>query len=145
MRTVVTISILLFTQFLFSAENGRNRILSSDLNIKYEIIGPLGIPLGELANIEAEVAPKVAKGFSEWLLVTKLNGKKLKKPVKIHYEIIKWSTKLKTLKKGKKYHLRVYQDGRMIGTPHKALEEIGFAQSYGYGFATTVIIIKNIK
>ena len=55
---------VLSSNFITAEEKNKEKINSSDMNTKYEIIGPLGFPLGQLIDIKAKVLPNPGKGFS---------------------------------------------------------------------------------
>ena len=143
--SILLLSFLMFSFALIAKEKIKEKINSSDINDKYEIIGPLGFPLGKLINIKAIVLPDPGKGFSNWLLVTNVNGKKIKKAVRINYTFWDGSKGVHKLKKGQTYKLRIYQDGGMIGVPHQVMKETYFVQTWGYHFNTKAVIVKAEK
>ena len=56
-------------------------ISADDLNRRFVVIGPLGIPLGEVATVDGTAVVNQGKGASDLLQVTSVNGKALSKPV----------------------------------------------------------------
>ena len=139
---IVFVYVILFSPCLVAQDEDKERIDSSDINVRYEIIGPLGYPLGKLIDIEAEVLPDPGKGEANWLSVVTVNGRRLDKPVKITYRFWGWSKGLRTLGVGETYKLRVFQNGGMAGVPPQVMKETVQVQACDYHFRVEVVIIR---
>ena len=119
-------------------------ISADDLNRRFVVIGPLGIPLGEVATVDGTAVVNQGKGASDLLQVTSVNGKALSKPVTMPYRIWPWSD-LKKLDAQSRYRLRVYQDGGFAGVPDQAMKETTYVQTHAYSFVTSLVVVRNAK
>jgi hypothetical protein len=151
------ISAIILSLFLFQAtlgqelvSQGRNlplpddkkiAITADELNGRYVVHGPLGVPLGEVITIVAEAVEHIGKGETKVLKVVSVNGKALKAPVEMPYSV--WPG-FKKFESRKTYQLRVFQDGGFDGVPLQAMEETGPVQSHGYMFTTRLTVIRTL-
>jgi hypothetical protein len=117
-------------------------ISSDDINHRFVVVGPLGIPLGEVATVDGTAVINNGKGAARQFQVTSVNGKTLKGPVTLPYRIWPWSD-LKKLDAQKRYRLRIYQDGGFAGVPAQAMKETTYVQTHAYHFVTSLVIVRN--
>jgi hypothetical protein len=125
-------------------EDKKIAITADDLNGRYVVHGPLGVPLGEVITIVAEAVEHIGKGETEVLKVISVNGKALKGPVEMPYSIWPWAG-FKKFENRKTYQLRVFQDGGFDGVPLQAMKETVSVQSHGYMFSTRLIVIRSLE
>jgi len=127
-----TISFLLVATYFVSAVNAqrqddgtKKRISVSDLRSNYEMIGPLGEPIGKLLTVKANCdnRPRKHGGKGSVLVVQNLNGKQLREPITISYSITHWAN-TDHLRHGETYTLRGYQDATFRGVPGAVLDEM---------------------
>jgi len=140
---MIIILLLVGCSSISTRQSVNNSITVSDINKKYDIIGPLGYKLGEIITVKAKVIepPKERKGGGNWILVKEVNDNKLRNPIYTIYNIHEFSD-VKELTIGNDYILKGYQDGGMIGTPENVMVEIDHIyQSLDYHFFTDFVII----
>ncbi len=118
------------------------RISADDLNRKYVVIGPLGIPLGEVVTVDGIAVINQGKGATHLFQVTSVNGKTLNKPLTMPYRIWPWAD-LKKLDAQSRYRLRVFQDGGFAGVPEQAMKETTYVQTHAYCFVTSLVVVRN--
>ncbi|MEK6249244.1 MAG: hypothetical protein N2C12_13765, partial [Planctomycetales bacterium] len=120
----------------------RKVISSDDLNHRLVVIGPLGVPLGEMTTIEGTAVINPGKGASNLFEITSVNGRGLSKPITMSYRIWPWSD-VKKLDAKARYRLRVYQDGGFAGVPAQAMKETTYVQTHAYNFVTSLVVVRN--
>src|SRR5262249_7278654 len=116
-------------------------ISASDIGKKYVVIGPLGKPLGQLMNVEAEAVSYPRKGDSHLLRILSIDGKNLSEPVEMPFAFLR--ANIERLDVGHRCKLRIFQDGGFVGYSNELLREIGPAQTSGYHFRTKAVVIKS--
>jgi hypothetical protein len=122
-------------------EEKRQVINADDLNSRYVVQGPLGVPLEQVITVVGEPFLNSGKGDLHQLRVLVVNGQKLPMPIEMPYSMSSWSD-LKRLETGRQYDLRVYQDGAFTGVPTQGIEEARFAQTRSYAFTTSLVVVK---
>jgi hypothetical protein len=119
----------------------------TDLGKKYELIGRLGKPLGEIMTVTATVEKDSEKDIrTHWMTVTSVNGIALKSPTRIHVEKPKLRIIDFTLER--QLTLRVYESGGMMGWHPAAGKEADVGIPGGvppYGFYTWLEVVKAIE
>jgi len=110
----------------------------TDINSKYAITGPLGLPLGETFECEVKKIETNTKQNLPSVQVTSINGKSFEKPVAMTYHLFLGADKMEI---GKTYKCKAYQDGGFTGTPQAVLKEI-MVQSTNYFFQVELVIYK---
>jgi hypothetical protein len=113
-----------------------------ELNSGTQIIGLLGLPLGELASIKGKILETNTKGDDKSVEVVEVNGKALREPVQMRFSIWEWGNLGQTtLPLNQILGLRVYETGGMVGVPIKAMRETTFVQTEGWGFSTSLVLL----
>jgi hypothetical protein len=119
----------------------QNKILYSDINSKYSITGPLGIPLGRAAELTVEKIALNTKRGEPVLRVLSVNGVYLKSPAVLGYRMLVVNDRFEP---GRTYRIKAYQDGHFTGTPREVLEEVMF-QSADYYFEAYLVVYKYLE
>lgn len=128
-----------------------------ELGKKYQLIGRLGKPLGELMTLTVTVEEDNEKDVrTHWVTVTNVNGTALKTPIPISIERAK--TQIKDFTPGRQLRLRAYESGGMIGRHLDAWREAnavaGKEALYKklipgggppYNFYTWLVVVKEIE
>jgi hypothetical protein len=122
----------------------KTAITAAELIDKYVVIGPLGHPLGEVISIEGIAVENQGKGERELIEVLAVEGNSLERPIRMSYSIWPWGD-IKSLETGKRYSLRVYQDGGFSGVPSQVMEETVGVQTRGYGFITNLVVVRSVR
>jgi hypothetical protein len=113
-----------------------------DLQSGTQIIGLLGIPLGDLASIRGKIVESNTKGGGTLLEVVEIDGKALSGMLQMKYRVWEWGNiGHASLSKGQILKLRVYETGGMIGIPTEAMKETTFVQTEGWGFGTSLVLV----
>jgi hypothetical protein len=113
-------------------------ILYNNLNSEYSIIGPLGVELGKVVELEVEKIKVNEKSDPPTLTVRAINGKKLGKAVNCKYRMLIIDD---TFEYNKTYKIKAYQNGYFTGTPHEVLKELMF-QTTDYYFEVALVVFK---
>ncbi len=119
---------------------------------RFELVGELGLKLGETATVEGTIAEGPHKGFEGGpnLIVQRINGKAIQQQIQIPVssyfgEFGEASFDKKALpacKNGFTYRLRVYETGGFVGIPSKAYNEAGIAlQTAGFYFRNSLTVM----
>ena len=143
MKYIVCASVLCILICISLSISSKDKISISynDLNLKYSIIGPLGVELGKVLDLEVEKTKVNEKSDPPTLAVRSINGKKLGKAVICKYRMLIIDD---TFEYNKTYTIKAYQDGYFTGTPHEVLKELMF-QSTDYYFEVALVVFKFIK
>jgi hypothetical protein len=133
---------LLISVSLYSISSKRKIALSyNNLNVEYSIIGPLGVELGKVIDLEVEKIKLNEKSDPPTLTVRAISGKKLEKTINCKYRMLIIDDKFEY---GKTYKIKAYQDGYFTGTPYEVLKELMF-QTTDYYFDVALVVFKYIK
>ena len=117
------------------------QISTEDLQSSVKIIGPLGIEIGKLVEIEAVPNTDEGKLATTWLSVEKVAGKELPKPIRVDYAVYNWAN-VKRLEDGKRVKLNVFQEIGMRGIPDGVIEQtVSVATVSGYGLHTWIVVV----
>ncbi len=123
-------------------EPSSRTVLASDLEGGMQIIGHLGIPLGELASIKAKVVPSESKEADQYLEVLEVNDGLLSTPMRFSFSVWQWGNlSSSALPLNRVLSLRVYETGGMEGVPQNAMKETTYVATVGWGFSTSVVIL----
>jgi hypothetical protein len=113
-----------------------------DLQRGTQIIGLLGVPLGELVSTRGRIVESNTKGGGTLLEVVEVNGKALSGILQMKYSVWEWGNIRQTsLPAGKILKLRVYETGGMVGIPIETMKETVFVQTEGWGFGTSLVLV----
>lgn len=129
------------------ADNGkRPAIPYSDLNNKYDILGKTGVPLGELMSLQGSVEDGPKKGYENGptIRVQRINGISTQAEVLLKLRPFPTAQEaFKSLVLGKTYELRGYEQGKYIGIPFAAFQELGhIAQTASPYFGVDFVVVK---
>jgi hypothetical protein len=107
-----------------------------------EIIGLLGVPLGELVSIKGRIVRSSTKSGGQLVDIVEINGKPVSGMLQLRYSIWEWGNiGHESLPLDQILSLRVYETGGMIGIPLEAMKETTFVQSEGWGFGTSLVLL----
>ena len=113
-----------------------------DLQSGTQIIGLLGVPLGELVSTRGRIVESNTKGGGTLLEVVEVNGKALSETLQMKYSVWEWGNIGQTpLPIGPMLKLRVYETGGMVGIPIEAMRETTFVQTEDWGFSTSLVLL----
>jgi len=121
-----------------SGSKAKSSISYSELNTKYSISGPLGMPLGQGLSLEVKKITLNTKEAEKTLEILAVNGKKLKKPFLLSYRMFIIND---SFIEGNIYQVKAYQDGAFHGIPADALKE-NMVQTTDYYFKVFLVIYK---
>jgi hypothetical protein len=128
-----------------TGEPSRKTVIDArELGARYQILGPLGAPLGAVVTIVATRMESHSKDAPDLLRVASMGGKRLHPPVTMCYKTLPWIG-MKPLERNKEYELRAYQDGGFTGIPAAAMKETATVQTPSYGFTTHLVILKILQ
>ena len=127
-----------------TAERPETTVINADeLNTKYEVRGPLGVPLGEIVTVRGQTVRNLRKSPGNLFQVNAVNGRPLRQPVTM------WYVFMGELAFGKEYELRAYQTGKFQGDysiPKQDPErEQATAQTVPFGFVTSLVVFERLK
>jgi hypothetical protein len=120
----------------------------------FQLIGKLGVPMGDIVRVEGVVVEGEFKGYEGGpnLRVQRINGKATRKniQIQIHPYVSKWGEEplaggvaLPKLETGKKYWMEGYETGHYVGIPAKAYQKAGVAlQTTNHHFHTELHVYK---
>jgi len=115
-----------------------------------EVIGRLGVPLGQVVTIEGIVADEdyirtKANSGHRLLRVLKLDGRRLKEEVVFRFPKLSPldEERVKEPKVGARFAYICYENGGFSGIPGAAFKHIGTVQTAPYGFSTWLEILKD--
>jgi hypothetical protein len=126
-----------------AAQPAKVAIRAEDLNTRYEVYGPLGVPLGQVVTVVAEPFELNAKGDTVLIRVFTVDGRALGQPVDLPYEIWPWAN-IKSLVDNRRYELRAFQDGGFSGVPDQVMRETVYVQTGAYRFRTKLVVANSI-
>ena len=143
-RLLLAMAIIPFvTSIVFSQTQSPEKhvITTSELETQVELIGPLGVPVGKLVEIEGVAETRDGKVSNTWLSVESVNGKKLDKPVKVEYAVYHWAN-VTHLEDGKRLSLNVYQEIEMRGIPAGVTEQTTpVSAGWRRGLYTWIVVV----
>jgi hypothetical protein len=131
-----------------AAAETKSAISAHELNSKYEVRGPLGVPLGEIVTIVCRKKLDDAKRNADLVEVFSVNGTDLPRPVVMEYAFFLAQNSGSIAKKlagGQRQTLRVYQTGGFTGIPNAAMQETVSVQTQAYAFTTHLVVLKRLK
>ncbi|HEX5791322.1 MAG TPA: hypothetical protein VFY13_09205 [Luteolibacter sp.] len=103
---------------------------------QYEIVGDLGLKLGEMATVEGVVVDGPHKGYVDGpnMVIWKINGTYTQNHIRIPLKPFMGGFdggSAPEFKFGSMYSLRVYETGEYVGVPMAAVEEFGKPIQHG--------------
>jgi hypothetical protein len=140
-RTLVLLLIISGAMAVTAAAEEKKTIPYSDINRRFIVTGPLGTALGTVMVLEVEKIAINEKSQAANLLVVKVNGALLARPVRMRYRMLIADD---SMKPGEKYRVKAYQDGSFTGTPSAVLRDVMF-QTADYHFEVVLVIYQFIK
>ena len=117
----------------------------------FELVGDLGVKLGETATVTGIVVEGPFKGYEGGpnLIVQQINGESNQLGTRIPltpYFGKFGGERLPVLENGKTYSLRVYETGEFVGKPRDAYKEAGIMlQTTGFYFRNRLSVISGSK
>ena len=121
-------------------------VYANDLENGMQIIGLLGLPLGELASVRAKIVPSNSKETDRYIEILEVNNNRLSMPLQLMFSVWQWGNlSNKALPLDQVLSLRLYETGGMAGVPQKAMTETMYVESIGWGFRTSVVILYEEK
>ena len=118
-------------------------ISAAELQSGSQIIGLLGFPLGELVSIKGRIVEPNTRGGGQLVDVVEINGKTVPGMLQLRYSVWEWGNISQgPLPLDQILRLRVYETGGMIGIPIEAMRETTFVQIEGWGFSTSLVLLK---
>jgi hypothetical protein len=121
-------------------------ISAHDLENGTNIIGVLGLPLGELASIKARIVGSDSKAADQYIEVFEIGKSKLSKPIQFIFDVWQWGNlSNKSLPINQELSLRVYETGGMVGVPEAAMKETTYVTTVGWAFRTSLVILYEEK
>ena len=142
-------ALLLVMAVPLAAEGGTGAprsVSASDLENGMQIIGLLGLPLGELASIRARIISSNSKEADQYMEVLAINGVGLSKPMQLVFAVWPWGNLAnKTLPLNQEMSLRAYETGAMQGVPERAMKETSQVASVQWGFRTSLVVLYELK
>jgi hypothetical protein len=107
-----------------------------------QIIGLLGLPLGELASIEGQIVQSGMKGTDSLIKVDRINGKSVSNSLLMKFAVWQWGNLAnRELQVGPKLRIRAYETGGMTGIPIEAMKETVFVQAESWRFETSLVLV----
>jgi hypothetical protein len=143
-RAAISVALIVFAVAVaFGQSKATPKTVSAlDLQSGTQIIGLLGVPLGELTSIRGRIVESNAKGGGTLLEVVEVDGKTLSGTLQMKYSVWEWGNIGKSsLPVGQILKLRVYETGGMVGIPIEAMKETTFVQSEGWGFRASLVLV----
>ena len=117
-------------------------ISARELESGTQIVGLLGLPLGELASVKAQVVLVGAKGDDRRVRVLEVDGRLLPAPIVMKFSVWQWGNIAnEEMPTDRILKLRVYETGGMVGVPVDAMRETVFVQTEGWAFATSLVLV----
>lgn len=139
---MVTLAFALLPGCSANQDQRKKQIDLNSLKTDYDIIGPLGRPIGEVVTIEASAEYGNGKTIPDYLVVSAVNGIRLRDDQRLEYNLSPVAN-VKTFNVGSTYRLRVYQTLHDRGIPSAALEEIvpAIQMPYSYELHCDLVVL----
>jgi hypothetical protein len=131
-RFVISVPLIVFAVVVaFGQDKTAPKTVSAlDLQNGTQIVGLLGVPLGQLISAQGRIVESNTKGADMLLEVVEVNGKALSGILQMRYSVWQWGNIGQTsLPVGQVLKLRVYETGGMVGIPLDAMKETTFVQT----------------
>ena len=153
----VLFSCLLCVTAVLYADQERKDIPIEQLGQQYQLVGKLGVPLGQVVRVEGEIVegdPNLKDRGGPWLRVSRIAGQPTPTEVSVEIEpyFYKWGepaefggAALPKLEVGATYEMEGYETGGFVGAPEEAADRAGVAiQNYefGYSFREHLVVYK---
>ena len=136
-----------FMAFVVFVAHGQGRpapktVSALELQSGTQIIGILGVALGEVVSIRGRIVESNTKGGGQLVEVVEANGKAPTGMLQMRYSVWEWGNiGLAPLPADQILKLRVYETGGMVGIPIEAMRETTFVQTEGWGFRTSLVLL----
>ena len=143
-RLVISVPLIVFAVVVtFGQDKTAPKTVSAlDLQNGTQIVGLLGVPLGQLVSARGRIVESNTKGADILLEVVEVDGKALSGILQMKYTVWQWGNIGQTsLPVGQVLKLRVYETGGMVGIPLDAMKETTFVQTEGWGFGTSLVLV----
>lgn len=139
-----------------SAQETKIQVPISNLGDRFELVGELGVKLGETATVEGTVVEGPFKGYEGGpnLVVKRINGTatqvRIRIPISAYFgkfgEANFGGKPLPKCEIGSTVRLRVYETGEFVGVPADAYQEAGVAiQTTGFYFRNSLQVLSGSK
>ena len=138
---IAVIQILSQAAFSQSPPKVQKTVRTADLGTQVELVGPLGVPLGKLVEIEGVAETRAGKVSNKWLLIDTVNGQKLSEPVKVEYNVYHWAN-VTRLEDGARLTLNAYQQIGMRGLPEGVIKQTTpVSTGWPHGLYTWIVVV----
>ena len=118
----------------------QRHISTDDLQSSVRIIGPLGLEIGKLVEVEAIAETGSGKMATPWLSIEKVDGKIPPKPIRMEYSVYNWAN-IERLEDGVRVKLNVFQEFGTRGLPAGVMEQTVSVATRGYGLHTWLVVV----
>ena len=143
-RLAIFVALIVFAVVIANGQDKAvpNTVSALDLQSGTQIIGLLGVPLGELVSTRGRIVESITKGGGTILEVVEVDGKALSGILQMKYSVWEWGNiGQKPLPVEQILKLRVYETGGVVGIPIETMRETMFVQTEGWGFATSLVLV----
>ncbi|MDD3626683.1 MAG: hypothetical protein PHV06_05130 [bacterium] len=145
-KTILIILSVLGILIISGSKQMETNINYSEIGSTIYVIGQLGKPLGEIAEIQGEVIDSSETGYKNDMgkilfKVQMINGQKLTKDITITLRFFSWSG-IEEPKPGDKKVYIGYESGEFTGIPPKAFDYIPAVTTTMYHFETHFQVCK---
>lgn len=156
MNRILTLLCLACATSACAAQDTKTPVPLFSLGNRFELVGKLGVKLGETTTVEGTVVEGPFKGYEGGpnLVVKRVNGKATQHLIQIpispyfgKFGEANFDGKpLPKCENGSTYRLRVYETGEFVGVPADAYREAGIAlQTTGFYFRSSLRVLSGGK
>jgi len=143
-KLAISVAFIVFAAVVaFGQDKAAPKTVSAlDLQSGTQIVGLLGVPLGELVSIRGKIVEPNTKGGGTLLEIVEVDGTALSGILQMKYRVWEWGNiGQASLPVGQILKFRVYETGGMVGIPTEAMKETTFVQTEGWGFGTSLVLV----
>jgi hypothetical protein len=142
-RIAVSVGFIALAAFASGQDKRALKTVSaSELQSGTQIVGLLGVPLGQLVTIRGKIVESNTKSGGREVVVEEVDGKRLSEMLQMKYSVWEWGNiGSAPLPIDQILKLRVYETGGMVGIPIEAMKETAFVQTEGWGFGTSLVLL----
>lgn len=156
MTRLVTILCLTVAASYCAAQEAKTPVTITSPGDRFELVGELGLKLGQTATVEGTVIEGPFKGYEGGpnLVVQVINGRAIQRHIQIpispyfgKFGKASFDRKpLPSVENGSSYRLRAYETGAFVGVPREAYQEAGLAlQTTSFYFRNSLKVLSGDK